>query len=742
MIGNGALGAGIVLIGTHFVTSLLQCDPLAAQLFLERHTSSPLSVDWLLLGCTLGFLGIWLFQAFVGISARDLLNLAHDRLSCVLGRPGAVLFFAAFLVPMRQMESNSGYVNISPESLLAWLLLLLDVLRSLASLRLTIAFLTYGSSSPESSSARPSNLSLPSSASPSFASSSNSSSSNFFSSLPSGTGLPRRFFFGPLLAGLAIAIATQFGPLENIPHVQDEIIQDWQARTLSAGMIHASPIPERQSFQTDRLDDNGSWLHSSYQPALSIIWSLFLPFNGIGLVNPLLGILCLLLWRDLVTKATDQTIGTLASSLLAVSPFFWIMAAGRMNHLLALFLLLAVARSLIMAQKGRLLRGALLAGLACGVFFMTRRVDAIVTIMALQITILSLSSRPLAHRFGFVLLSCILTGFVFFIQTTFARAASGDALSMVRWGQVVARNWWEIPSGALFANFLDSISGFSFFAFGGAITGLAGFLFLRPSSSPFDRFFVIQSAATVAAYGLYDFQDYCYGPRFWFNLLPAATLGLACGLQALSKSLPSHNSSPWPTLRPWFFCAAAFALLTMVHQAQAVFNREYWHVDRRFEQLISTLPTPTLIFLESPTRRVLRTVRELCRHGISPEETSPVATPGFDTAALCEESASFSLGLEGRDATLAALSMHREAALQRSPESSEINRIEVIRLNGPNPLSQGRVVALDLGDKANEVLRLRLPKHVPLIACRQGASLTLVPYVLSGIAEFRDADGL
>ncbi|MBF0500049.1 MAG: hypothetical protein HQM09_07950 [Candidatus Riflebacteria bacterium] len=748
---TGVFSSALALILAHISTTIIQADPLAARLFLEKFEERAPLGAWLLPAAVATCLVIWILMAFGRKSGRIGFEHARRYLEHFFSPLTVTVIFAAFLLPMRQMDNNSGYVNVDPQSPLAWLLFILDLARSFAAFRFTMAMLSGLESNTIIS----------------------ASSKNAVTAIESGKTdvviknvherplpnidgytLPRIFMILPALIGFIVALGIQFGPLENIPHVQDEIIQDWQARTLAEGMSHSMPMIERASFQTDRLNDSGAWLFSSYQPALSIIWSLFIPFGTIGLINPILAILSLFLWNTIVRRAVGETIGSYATAALAISPFFWIMASGRMNHILALFLLLGAIRGLIATCEARTMRGAIIAGLSCGVLIMTRRVDAVAAFASLLITVMSISSITIPRRIRFLLVTLAFAGGVVFVQTGFSRACSGDALSMIRWGQAMARNWWDIAPGALVSNFFDLLCGFSFYAFGGTISGIVCLLFLSPRTIPLDRFLVIHAFLTLFSYGCYDFQDFCYGPRFWFGLLPAATLGLARAFMVFSHAAPPQS------IRAWRLCIAGFALLTVINQSYAMFGREFWHVDRRFERTLSSLSQPSLVFIQSPTRRVLSIARALGRLGFNSQEMAFAATPGIDAKGLCDELASMPSGMETRNAAMAIISRHVETAARRYPERFEINRIEAIRLNGPKPLEQRIIVALDLGDKANEALRAKLAisistasasrevsealphPYVSLIASRRDDSIELEPYTTCGVSEFQDADAL
>lgn len=237
-----------------------------------------------------------------------------------------------------------------------------------------------------------------------------------------------------------------------------------------------------------------------------------------------------------------------------------------------------------------------------------------------------------------------------------------------------------------------------------------------------------QAGLTFLTYSVYYYQDFCYGPRFFFGLLPAAALGAARAIEALTRLAGAGM------VRRWLVLAAAFSLMLTAHQAWASLARKYWNIDRTFERFVATsIAGPALLFLRNPTRPRLPLARLLAGHGLPKDQV--MAIVGQDALDIDGLSSDLQLAA-APDQAVAALHRHLDEARGRDPIHFDISPWEAVRLNSADPLRQDIVIALDLGDEANEQLRAALPHHVPwLVGCRFGQPFVL-PYERAGVPRF------
>ncbi len=728
MIG-GILAPAVVFLAAHLATAAVCAWPAVFSVWAADNADriDPSAV----LVCLYGIVLV----LSMGRSPGRFVKNALRRMSTLTGagRAASAVFVIAMLLPQRVMDDNSGYVMIPSDSpLLSWLTLL-DVARGVASFGIAGRVLEYLDRNDASQRSMERDHGVP---------------------------RPRRRYaalgVGTALLGTILALSIQFGVLGNIPHVDDEIIQDWQARLLATQRVRAPDNPAGESFTYDaKLGFNGRYLFSTYQPAMAVIWSGISGLAAAGCVNPFLFLLVLLLCR----RATAATAGTcradLVVLLLGVSPFAILMAGGRMNHLLALLLVAAVWRALPIAltadRPGAVAAGAMLAGLSAGIAFMTRRPDA-VALLAASIAAVTLAPVKINRKQYIILSISVLTGICLFLQTGFVHAHVGDASQLVWQVRDAARGAVDLGMTQLLANVTDTVLGFSAYAWGGILAGWPGLIWLwitvlngcrarrsGEGNATFasagqrvaEQFLAFQAALTVVGYSAYYFQDFCYGPRYFFGLLPAAAYGWSGILETLMKK--GDERPVWQ----WLRLTAAFALLMVANQIFAHVGTSFWHIDTRFQSFLSRLPAgPRLIFLRHPARVRLEVARRLAARGIDRETIASAVSPDAIDYDLLRDELDELPASASRDALKSLLSERVGAASTASPEQFAVNPWEVVRLNGCDPLSQKTVIALDKGDTANERLRALLPDHAPALAVSGPGGFRLASYTLSGLASF------
>ncbi len=177
--------------------------------------------------------------------------------------------------------------------------------------------------------------------------------------------------------GVAVLVAAGIavGPLEGIPHVQDEVVYQLQARILSEGRLWEAERLPRASFAYDfvtNADGRRYGVFPNGWPAVLALGTLVgLPW----LVNPLLHGLTVLLGARLTRRVAGDDAGWLAAPVLAVAPALVWQGASRMSH--PLCAALTVGAALLLARGPSAARalgvGACLAGL-----LLTRPLDGIV----------------------------------------------------------------------------------------------------------------------------------------------------------------------------------------------------------------------------------------------------------------------------------------------------------------------------------------------------------------------------
>ncbi len=691
--------SGGLLVLAHLVTTVIQRDPWVVRQWLETGAGRILSDPWwypALAGISIAAwaAGSWLH------SLEAVARSVYDRLSASWGRPAVWMFLLFSLLPQRVMDDNSGYVFLTADNPVWWLAWEMDWARALLSFDLALRLI---GSEPA--------------ASPPLA--------------PSMRGLAVLS-----LAGLCVPILIGQIALGGVPHVQDEIIQEWHARLLEAGRLTSPEADVRSSFLVAGIGDNGKSLFSTYQPAFSYLLFIARRIGAGGLLNPVLGVAAFWLLYLILRRSHGEETARTALCVGLVSPFSLLMQASLMNHVLMLFLIVAGAFSLDTADRGHLRTAAVMGGLALGLAWMTRRVDAVALHLAWLAAWFAFSASW-GRRVTWALAALTVSAGILLMNMQLASLAAGDSLYIIRHGQRVVHDLARFELGRHLANVADNLCGMGVFAFGGIIAAFAGIGLLRPldrgPAGLVERFFLSNAALIVLGYSVYDYQDFCYGPRYHFSLLPLAVLGIALLLTRLS------NDGLARAARHLLAAGVAASFLFAAAQAWAVLGNEFWHINPEFSRFADRFRgTPRILFVASPTRQRL----DLARHlqsvwRFSGTEIIELVSADFiDTAGV--RSFLDRMGPMTKEMCAKYICQYQEMNRFRRPDRYGINVYEVPRLNTIDPLSQEVVLAIDRGDEANEALLRALPGHEPLLVRRAPDGYVAEPYRRAGVASFGD----
>ena len=134
------------------------------------------------------------------------------------------------------------------------------------------------------------------------------------------------------LLGVGAALAVGLGPLEGIPHVQDDVAYLWQAKIFALGRAWVPAPPDAEAFgQGFILISDGRWF-VKYPPG----WPLLLVpgvWAGVPwLINPLCAGLTLALIYATGRRLYGANAGFWAALLGLLSPFFLFMSGSFMSH--------------------------------------------------------------------------------------------------------------------------------------------------------------------------------------------------------------------------------------------------------------------------------------------------------------------------------------------------------------------------------------------------------------------------
>lgn len=195
-------------------------------------------------------------------------------------------------------------------------------------------------------------------------------------------GIPPRVFVGGValfaFAASAILAVICFG---RQPHNADEVAQLFHAKILLSGRLALPPDANPEFFAMDNMIDRERW-YSQFPAGGPAFLAIGLALRAAWLLNPALFALSILSIYGFVRRAYTEAVARATVLLVALCPFALFMAASFMNHVPVLWLTSVALMQLAIwvdAEGTRdANRAAALIGLALGVAFTVRPLDALI----------------------------------------------------------------------------------------------------------------------------------------------------------------------------------------------------------------------------------------------------------------------------------------------------------------------------------------------------------------------------
>lgn len=410
----------------------------------------------------------------------------------------------------------------------------------------------------------------------------------------------RLWVAGWALLGVVAAAAIALGPLEGVPHVQDEVVYQLQARLLSRGTLWEEELLPRAAYHYEFVINGGGRRYGIFPNGWPAVLAVGTAVGAGFLVNPLLHALTVVAGAWLAFRAAGRAAAFVAAPLLACCPGLLIQGASRMSHALC-GLLALVATALLLTGEPRP-RSAWLAGAAVGWVWLTRPLDGLVLTVLLAAAALLLGRGPSLWRaavgvaLGVGLLvaqNLVLEGSALrFPQTAwFGRGEPPHPGSSWRYSEQcnslgfgsghgcmpvseiphhtlqrgLAHTWlnWKLAGSLWFGSWPLAL-----------ITAAA---WLERSA----RRLLLSTAALVlllsAGYSAYWFHGACYGPRFLHSAAPLVVVVLAVALAVLARRIRLPAA------------LGLLVLLAFAERLPAVVSelRGYWGADGRLQRLVA-----------------------------------------------------------------------------------------------------------------------------------------------------------
>ena len=351
-------------------------------------------------------------------------------------------------------------------------------------------------------------------------------------------------FIGSLLLLCLGATGTiAYVVLNNIPHVPDSIAQLFHAKIFAMGKLTA-PLPaHKEFFDFMFIINEGRW-YSQYPPGHSLLLSVGLLFKAPWLVGPVLSTLSLFIFYHLLKELYgDHKTTYLGTLLLLCSPFFLFMSSSHMNHTSTMFCVLLFLYCYKRIFSSSSSTFALFAGLALGYAIAIRPLTAVAIGFPFIGNLLWCTyrkkeihtSKVIVFFLGVSLLVSLLFVFNNFTNGdpfVFGYQKKHNTLGFV--GSAQEGPPHSIKGGVI--NTSNNLIGLNQHLFGWPVPSLifVFVLFTIPfRKNRWDYLFLCASLALIGGYFFYYYQDYCFGPRFYYSLTPLMVILTVRGFLAL-----------------------------------------------------------------------------------------------------------------------------------------------------------------------------------------------------------------
>jgi hypothetical protein len=319
------------------------------------------------------------------------------------------------------------------------------------------------------------------------------------------------------------------------PHNADEVAQLFHAKILLNGRLSLPVDPNPEFFGMDNMIDTGRW-YSQFPIGGPAFLALGVALGAAWLLNPVL--IGLTVWSlyAFTRRAYGEPMARAVTLLLALSPFALFMSASFMNHVPVLWLVTVAMAQLAVwldAEHPRItVRSAALIGLALGVAFTVRPLDALV--VAAVIGVMQLmhlrGDRNRLSSLGVQIAAGLVPVAVFFYVNARTNGAPLRLGYEVLYGNAHQLGFHTDPYGTehtpiralTFASKYLLQLNVLLFEWPLPAVGVivAGLLALRRPTR-WDYFLIALLGVQLVSYALYWHDGVFRGPRFLFTALPA-----------------------------------------------------------------------------------------------------------------------------------------------------------------------------------------------------------------------------
>lgn len=360
---------------------------------------------------------------------------------------------------------------------------------------------------------------------------------------------------------------------EGIPHLEDEISFLFQAKTLASGQLYVATPEHLEFFNLPFLIDfDGKWF-GKYPPGHPAILAIGVFFGHPWLINPLAASLALVLVYLIGSRLYGEGTAVVAAALGAVSPFFLLQSGTLLSHPTTLLLITLFIYLFLRSDDDDSRVLAVLAGASLGMAFLARQLTAVG--MAIPFVVYALWQLARAPGKHFARYALLVVGFAPFLVALLAYNAllTGSPLTSpyelywpfdkIDFGEGVGTSGYHTPTVGL-SNTKINLESLRSHLFGWPWHLDLVFVILASLALVFnlvrctiqiamgstghahdglrracvwDALLLTSFMSLVAVHVLYWTSGGMYGPRYYFEAMPALLLLSARGIAHVAEAL-------------------------------------------------------------------------------------------------------------------------------------------------------------------------------------------------------------
>jgi hypothetical protein len=407
-------------------------------------------------------------------------------------------------------------------------------------------------------------------------------------------------FIGFLLLLCFAATGTiAYVVLNHMPHVQDSIAQLFHAKIFAMGKLTAPLPPHKEFFDFMFIINDKRW-YSQYPPGHSLLLTVGLLLKVPWLIGPVLSTLSLFIFYLFLKEVYgDHKTTYLCALLLFCSPFFLFMSASHMNHTSTLFCVMLFLYCYKRIFSSRSSPFALFAGLSLGYAIIIRPLTAIAIGFPFTCNLLWCAYRKKEIHTNKVIVFFLGVSLLVGLLLVFNNLTTGNpfvfgyqqkhnTLGFV--GSAQEGPPHSIKGGII--NTSNNLIGLNQHLFGWPVPSLI-FVFLLFTiplrKNRWDYLFLYASLALIGGYFFYYYQDYCFGPRFYYSLTPFMVILTVRGFLELSPWLEKKRfvrSKAEATLYLFLFTCLLYMFSSSFPQLVKKYSNDYWWVTDKLHKAV------------------------------------------------------------------------------------------------------------------------------------------------------------